>query len=309
MKMLDVALVGTGGMMPMPGRFLSSMLLRQEGRLYLVDCGEGTQVSMKQLGWGFKAIEAILFTHYHADHISGLPGLLLTIGNAGRTEPVTLVGPKGLREVVEGLRRIAPELPFPIIYKVLEEQEDTMFSLGELSVRFLPVEHLVKCYAYRFDLSRKGRFDANKAKENGVPKSCWSRLQKNGVVTENGVTYTADLILGEARRGLSLSYCTDSRPVNRLVEFIKDSDLFVCEGMYGSDEKKSKAVENKHMLFSEAAALARAGNVKRLWLTHYSPSLSDPQEFYAVAAGIFENTTLGFDRMTDALLFDKEEAL
>ena len=149
--MLDICLLGTGGMMPMPSRFLTAMLARLNGRLALIDCGEGTQVTMKMLGWGFKAIDVICFTHFHADHISGLPGLLLTIGNAGRTESLTLIGPVGLQRIVEGLTLIAPELPFPIEYIELDKDTPNPIQVGAFEIHHCPADHMVKCFAYRID--------------------------------------------------------------------------------------------------------------------------------------------------------------
>lgn len=303
--MLDLCLLGTGGMMPMPSRFLSSMIARLNGRLLLIDCGEGTQVTLKMLGWGFKAIDAVCFTHYHADHISGLPGLLLTIGNAGRTEPLTLIGPKGLKEVVEGLCRIAPELPFPISFMELEPNMTEPIAIKEYHISWLPVDHMVRCMAYRLEVKRKGRFDVKKAMELKIPKSIWSKIQKNGSAEYEGRIYTENMIMGQERKGIRISYCTDSRPVERLVEFIRGSDVFICEGMYGEDEKKQKAIENKHMLFSEAASLAAKSEVKELWLTHYSPSLSEPELFLQNASCIFPNTVLGYDRMIQTIFFQE----
>jgi len=115
--MLDVALLGTGGMMPLPNRFLTSMLCRVNGLMLLVDCGEGTQITLQKLGWGFKNIDAIAITHFHADHISGLPGILLAMGNADREDPLLMLGPPRLAHVVQSLRVIVPELPFEIYFK------------------------------------------------------------------------------------------------------------------------------------------------------------------------------------------------
>ena len=294
--MIDVALLGTGGMMPMPERFLSSMLLRINGRLILVDCGEGTQVTLKMLGWGFKAIDTICFTHYHADHISGLPGMLLTIGNSGRTEPVKLIGPPGLKKVVEGLRLIFPELPFKLEYIEIDNV-DCVIDFNDFSLKANEGDHRIKCLSYRFDISRKGKFSVEKAKTLGLPVNMWSILQKGGTVEYNGKIYTSDMVLGNARKGIRLSFCTDTRPVDSLVNFINGSDLFVCEGMYGENEKQKKAIEYKHMLFSEAAKLAKLGNVKELWLTHLSPSMKEPELFIDNAKKIFANTKVGYDRM------------
>lgn len=300
--MLDICLLGTGGMMPMPNRYLTAMLTRLDGRMLLIDCGEGTQVTMKMLGWGFKAIDVICFTHYHADHISGLPGILLTIGNSGRTEPIKLIGPVGLTKVVEGLRQIAPELPFPIEYIEITQKQETVV-IGKFHISCQAVDHIIKCYAYRIDVKRKGKFDTQKAQSLNVPKEIWSKLQKENSAEFQGKYYTSEMVLGQERKGISVSYCTDTRPVDQLIPFIKYSDLFICEGMYGENEKKQKAIENKHMLFSEAAQLAKNGNVDKLWLTHYSPSVSEPEQFLLNATSIFPNTELGEDRKKITLFF------
>ncbi len=175
--MIDIALLGTGGMMPMPERFLSSMLLRINGRLIMTDCGEGTQVTLKMLGWGFKAIDMICFTHFHADHISGLPGMLLTIGNAGRTEPLKLVGPVGLKKVVDGLRLICPELPFKLEFIEITEF-GKKYDFRDFTLMANEGDHRVKCVSYRFDVPRKGKFSVDKAKALGLPVIYWSVLQK-----------------------------------------------------------------------------------------------------------------------------------
>lgn len=306
--MLDICLLGTGGMMPMPNRFLTAMLARLNGRLLLIDCGEGTQVTLKLLGWGFKAIDTICFTHFHADHISGLPGMLLTIGNSGRTEPLTLIGPQGLQEIVEGLRKIAPELPFDIEYKEIKQNDtDTQQSilLNGFQIDSLFVEHLIPCLAYKISVPRKGKFDIKKANQLTLPKHLWSILQKGEEITYDGKKYTPNMVMGKKRKGISVCYCTDSRPVSQLIPFIENSNLFICEGMYGEEEKLNKAIENKHMLFSEAASLAKKANVLKLWLTHFSPALSEPELFLENATKIFENSILGEDRKWETLFFSE----
>ncbi len=303
--MLDVALLGTGGMMPLPDRFLTSLMLRLEGRMMLIDCGECTQVTMKQLGWGFKNIDVICFTHYHADHISGLPGLLLTIGNSARTEPLTLVGPKGLVKVYEGLKTICPELPFQV--NIVELESNESINISVFNINSLKVNHKITCYAYRVDVKRAGRFNVEKAVALNVPKKVWSILQKQPSAEFDGKIYTSDMVLGDGRKGLSVSYCTDTRPVDALPNFVKDSDLFICEGMYGEEEKINKAREYKHMLFSEAARIAKQGNVKEMWLTHFSPAMPFPEMYIKNAKNIFENTLLGQDRKSVSLMFENEK--
>ena len=301
--MLDVCLLGSGGMMPLPYRWLTSLMTRFNGSSLLIDCGEGTQIAIKEKGWSFKPIDVICFTHYHGDHISGLPGLLLTMGNADRKEPLTLIGPKGLERVVSALRVIAPELPFPIIYKEIEGAEQT-FELNGYRLKAFRVNHNVLCYGYTMEIDRAGKFDVERAKEQEIPQKYWKHLQKGETIeTENGIL-TPDMVLGPPRKGLKLTYTTDTRPTNSIRENAKDSDLFICEGTYGEKEKAAKAVEYKHMTFYEAAHLAKDAQVKEMWLTHYSPSLTRPEEYMDEVRRIFPEAKAGKDRMSRELAFE-----
>ena len=303
--MLDVCLLGTGGMMPLPYRALTSLMVRCNGMNVLIDCGEGTQVSIKQQGWSVKPIDVICFTHFHADHISGLPGLLLTLGNAERREPVTMIGPKRLEKIVNALRMLAPELPFPIRFIELENDQES-FEFNGMRINAYKVNHNITCYGYSLEIDRAGKFDVEKAKRLEIPMPLWSRLQKGETIRDETGIYTPDMVLGEPRKGIKLTYCTDSRPTKTIVENAKGSDLFICEGMYGEPEKEKKAKEYKHMTFYEAANMAKEAEVKELWLTHYSPSLVRPQEYEKQVREIFSNTVIPKDRRTTTLMFEEE---
>lgn len=292
--------------MPLPYRWLTSMMARCEGSSLLIDCGEGTQVALKEKGWSPKPIDIICFTHYHADHISGLPGLLLTMGNAERTKPLTMVGPKGLERVVTALRCIAPELPFPLRFMELEESRQKL-RLGPYVIDAYRVNHNVVCYGYGITIPRAGRFDVERAKAANVPMKAWSRLQKGEIVEIDNKRYTPDMVLGPERRGLKVAYCTDTRPVPVIAEYAKDADLFICEGMYGEDGKETKAREYKHMTMYEAASLAQKAEPKELWLTHYSPSLTRPEEYMEKVRKIFPRAKAARDGWSAELTFEEEE--
>ena len=303
--MLDVCLLGTAGMMPLPYRWLTSCMTRYNGSHLLIDCGEGTQIAIKEKGWSFNPIDIICFTHFHADHISGLPGLLLTMGNAERTEPLLLVGPVGLKRIVENLRCIAPELPFEIEYMELTEK-DVEFEKNGYHIHAFKVNHNVACYGYSVEIHRGGKFDAERAKEQNIPLKLWNPLQKGNTVTLDGKTYTPDMVLGESRRGLKITYCTDTRPTSAIAEAAKDSDLAILEGMYAEPEKLVKAKQYKHMTFYEAAKIAKEANVKELWLTHFSPSLVGAENYMPKVKEIFPKARLGKDGLSVDLLFDED---
>ena len=291
--------------MPLPYRWLTSLMLRYEGSQLLIDCGEGTQIALKKRGWSFKPIDIICITHFHADHISGLVGLLLTMGNAERTEPVTMIGPRGLERVVNSLRIVAPELPFPIEFIELSEAKATI-TVRDYVITAYRVHHAIPTYGYAVEIPRAGRFQVEQAQALGLPVQYWSHLQKGETVEFEGETYYPEMVMGPPRKGLKVAYCTDSRPTQSIVDGAKGADLFICEGMYGEEGSEERAAEHKHMNFVEAAALAKAAEVKELWLTHFSPALNRPDEFIDVARAIFPNTKTGTDGMSLTLKFEEE---
>jgi ribonuclease Z len=303
--MLDLCLLGCGGTMPLPNRFLTSLLVSFKGRKVLIDCGEGTQVTMKLANTGFKNIDAICFTHYHADHITGLPGVLLAIGNAGRTDPLAIYGPKGLSKVIKGLTVIVPFLPYKLELHELPLDQEASFQVGELYLSTLPVEHSLDCIAYLIEVKRRPEFLPEKAKELNIPTQYWKFLQRGEEVLVGEERFLPEQVLGPPRKGLKVGYVTDARPSEKLVHFLQNCDLLICEGMYGEDEKLPGAITYGHMLFSEAAQLAKEAGVAELWLTHFSPSLLDPENYLDVATNVFPNTKIGCDRMTTTLTFAK----
>ncbi len=302
--MVDVTLLGTGGMMPLPYRWLTSLMVRYNGSSLLIDCGEGTQIAMRERGWSANPIDVICFTHYHADHISGLPGLLLDMANSDRTDPVTIIGPKGLARVVSGLRVIAPELPFDVELKEFTGAGET-FELFGYTLKSFKVSHSVPCYGYIFEISRAGRFDKDAAEANGIPLEYWGRLQKGETVSDGGRTYEPSTVLGPARKGIKVSYCTDTRPVDSISENITGSDLCILEGMYGDAEDYEKAVKKKHMTMQEAAKLAKDAGVSELWLTHFSPAMGRADRYSDEIKGIFENAVIPKDGRTTELNFEE----
>ena len=304
--MIDLVLLGCGGNVPIPNRNLSSLFINYRGHKILIDCGEGTQVSMRMKNCGFKDIDLILITHLHGDHIIGLIGLLSTIGNSGKSDNLTIVGPRGITEAINAIRVLVEYLPYKI--NIIEDPKET-FSiendiLKDLEISTLELEHSTECLGYSLYFNRTPKFNVQKALKNNVPKELWNRLQNNNEIFYNNRTYTSNMVLGDDRKGIKISFVTDTRPLFTIPDFIKDSDLFVCESMYGDDLDISKAVKNKHMTFTEAANLARLGEVKKLLLTHFSPSLENPHEYLGNATRIFENTIIGEDRLSLSLNYE-----
>lgn len=302
---LEVFVLGTGGMMPLPGRHLTSVLVRREGDLFLFDCGEGTQVSLRRMNLRWKKISMIFISHIHADHVTGLPGILMLSSQVDRDEPLYVVGPPKIADYVQANRRI---LEMYINYKieVVEESgEREVIRRNGYRVRTFRLSHSKPCLAYCLEEDmRPGVFYPEKAEALGIPRGpLWSQLQDGSPVRlDNGRIVEPSQVMGEKRKGRKFSFVTDTVPVSGLEGFVEGSDLLICEGMFAGELIES-AAEKKHLTAKQAAQLARDGNVERLGLIHYSPRYTkkDLQRLQDEAREIFSDTFLTRDGQTIAL--------
>lgn len=315
--MLDIVLLGSGGGMPMPNRHLSSLLIKYMGRKILFDCGEGCQVAMRKVKSGFKTIDIICISHIHGDHIFGLPGLLSTIGNSERTAPITIIGPVGISNVIKGMLVSIAYLPYdihiiedpksPIILNSTNDglevvESDDLFGKN-IILNTLELDHSAPCLGYNLLIPRQPKFLPEKALEEGIPKELWSLLQKGESIQYNEKYYESDRFLGEERKGIKISFITDTRPLREIIDFIDVSDLFICEGTYGDNDDLDKAILNKHMTFKEAAELAKLGNVKELLLTHFSTAMDNPEEYLDGIEDIFNKSIIGYDGFSKSITY------
>lgn len=301
--MLDVVLLGTGGMMPLPGRPLSACLLRSGGETMLFDCGEGTQVNWRVSGWPFKPCGTILLSHLHADHVAGLPGILFQLAHSGRSDPVTIYGPVHTHEIASHLAVIVGRMPFEI--RVVELAGGEQLELpGEMRLESLAVQHGMPCLAYAVSLARAPRFDVERARALGVPQEHWKRLQRGETVA--GVL--PQDVTGPPRRGLRIALVTDTRLIDELAGFVRDADLLVCEAMYPGDGDDAERAEARgHMTARQAAGLARHAGVRRLWLTHFSPSVEDVAAIGGAARDDFPDVVVGEAGLRETLRFEDED--
>lgn len=305
--MIEVCLLGTGGMMPLVNRFLTSLFVKCNGYGILIDCGEATQIAIKKAKLSPADIDYILITHFHADHISGITGLLLSMGNCDRVKPVIIVGPKGIETVVRSLMIIAPELPFEVRFIDCDTKSD-FINLIPYRIQYFKLKHKIPCLGYNIFLDRLPEFKPEKAKENNIPIKYWNKLQHGEIVIddESGEKYTQEMVTGNIRKGLKISYLTDTRPCDNIVNLCKDSDLFICEGMYGDETKKDSVKSKMHMTMQEACEIANKTNPKEMWLTHYSPAETKPQIYENELKNIFKNVSIVKDGIKKTLLFDDE---
>ena len=305
--MLEFCTLGTGGTLPIPERALSSLYVRVNGRSMLIDCGEGTQVGIRRLGWGFRCLDGMLLTHYHGDHCTGIAGLLLSLEKAGRDEPFHIWGPKGLKRVVEGLCVIVPPLSFAVMLHELPPEGGELELIG-LKIRAFPVNHGgIPCFGYRMILERGAVFDPEKATALGVPVQDWKRLQQGETVRYGMQKVRPEDVTGANRRGITLVFSTDTRPCETLEKNCAGADLLILEGMYGTEEKMPQALRNHHMLFAEAAEIARKAEAGGLLLTHFSTSMEMPEEFLPAAREIFERTWAAEDGLTVTMRYPEKE--
>lgn len=299
--MITATLLGCGGTQPLPDRALSALALTVGGGTLLLDCGEGTQTALRRQRVSLYRIDGILLTHYHGDHIFGLPGLWQTMASLGRTEPVMMAGPPGLEELVQTLYRAAGPLPFALQLHPLPGCQGSL-TLGALRIQAFPLRHRAPCCGYVCTLSRAGRFDAARAKAAGIPVPLWSRLQNGECVGG----FTPDMVLGPPRRGLKVVYATDTRPTPELCRAAAGADLLCMDSTYANDEDLDKARLYGHSTCRETGELAAKAGVRRLWLTHYSAAVTDVAPGLAAARAAFPAAEAGYDGLRGELHFDRE---
>lgn len=294
---LELFILGTGGMMPLPGRFLTSALLRRGGELFLFDCGEGTQVSLRKLNLKWKKISTIFISHTHADHVTGLPGIMMLSSQVERNEPLYIIGPPNIKEYVESSWKA---LDMYINYKVIikEITEPGIVYEGEgYVVKAFRLNHSKPCFGYTLiEEPRPGIFNPEAAQSLHVPRGpLWATLQSGkDVILEDGKCIHPEMVMGKKRKGRKFSFITDTKYFNTIKDNVTDSDVLICEGMFRSELQES-AAEKKHLTSVESGSIARnAGGVKKMGLIHYSPRYAeyDLRRLLQEAKNIFPNTFL-----------------
>ena len=308
--MIDVTLLGTAALVPLPERALTAALLTCSGRSILFDCGEGTQIAARRAGVSLMKADVIALTHYHGDHIFGLPGLLQTMSSLGRVDPLTITGPEGLEEALSPILAMTGWVTYPVRLMTLPGEGLPLCRLNrhwpELArLEAFPTFHRVVSQGYCFTLGRMGVFKPERARALGVPTAQWRLLQTGRSVQVGDATVSPDMVLGEPRKGLKFVFSGDTAPCEALVRAAEGADLLICEATYGENEQAALAAGHGHMVFAQAAEVAARARVKRLWLTHYSQMIQDPQECLPNAAAVFPDARCGEDGMRMTLSFEQ----
>ena len=307
--MVDITLLGTAALSPIPERALTAATLSCAGHTILFDCGEGTQTAARRAGVSLMKADLIALTHYHGDHIFGLPGLLQTMSSMGRTEPLYITGPEGLREALSPILRLTGWIAYELRLIDMPEGGLQLAELvkgwpAEATLRAFKTEHRVPSQGYGFTLGRAGRFQPQIAKALGVPTQQWGRLQRGQSVRVGDAVVRPEAVLGEPRRGLKFVFSGDTAACDSLIEAARDADLLICEATYGENAQARLAIDHGHMNFAQAAEVAARAHARRLWLSHFSQMIEDPEACLPNAAAIFPDAVCGTDGMRVTLRFE-----
>ena len=317
--MIDITLLGSAAAMPTPQRGLTAAVLRCGGRCILFDCGEGTQVALRREKISPLKIDLIALSHFHGDHIFGLPGLLQTMSCLRRTEPLTITGPEGLADAMEPVLRMAGVTDFAI--RLAPCPEALGFVMREIHPVWpkearcapIPTVHRVPSQGYVFSLPRPARFEPEKARALGIPENQWGKivdrpgepvLLEGKPLYQQGRPVYGHMLMGKPRRGLRLVFSGDTLPCPAMAEAAAGADLLIHEATYGEDSYEEQALLYGHSTFRQTALLAAQAQVRELWLTHFSQTMRNPEDCLPTAQAIFPNTRCGYDGLAVTLRFD-----
>ncbi len=299
---MECILLGSGGMMPMPKRLLTSVAVRHKGRVILFDAGEGTQLGWKKAGLGYRALQIIAVSHLHADHCLGIPGLMMLRAQMDDPDPLTIVGPPGIGEFVSTVQRLLDfHMNYPVNFVEWSEAGGPV-ALEDRDWKLLwhPLKHTRFCLGFRLEeKDRPGKFNEKIAREMGVPQGpLWGKLQKGeSVALEDGRTVSPRQVLGPSRRGRHIAYVVDTVPAKNVYELCRHADLAFMEGMFLRREE-DHARERGHMTVWDAARIARRARVREAVLVHVSPRYEDDDlvRFEEEAASQFDRVRMGRDQ-------------
>ncbi len=322
---MELIILGSSAAIPVRERNLSSTALKYKSELLLFDCGEDTQRSLVEAGLKFNKPLKILISHFHGDHIIGLPGLLFRFVLNQRTAPVTIFGPVNLFLYLSVHRKVLGLKPnYPITVKEIDEKqnqliiyegldselpkeklnmkENTIFDGKKYTLKYTLVDHSVLAFAYSFiEKPRSGKFNPEKAIEFGIPESSlWKKLQEGEIIDYKGklIDPIKERIVGPKRKGRKVTYSGDTAPCKNLIELGKNSDILIHEATF-SKELSDMAIEKKHSTSTDAANVAKKMEAKQLILTHLSSRYRDESllELLEEAKEIFPNTLIAEDLM------------
>ena len=296
--MFRVVILGSGASLPTLQRGAAAVAVQVGGDLYLIDCGEGTQIQFRRARLRFGRLRAICISHLHGDHVNGLVGLLQTLSLGGRTERLRLVGPHGIAEYWQAIQRhqgvrLAYELD------VEEIQEGTFLEASDHHIEAAPLDHGIATLGYAIvERDKPGRFDVEAATELGIePGPEYGRLQRGESVTNaGGEIVRPEQVMGPPRAGRRIAYCVDTRPCEAAVRLGRGADLFLCDATFG-EELRDEARKRGHCTARQAATMASRADARRLLLTHVSARYHDARPLLAEAREVFPETSLGEDLM------------
>lgn len=297
--MVDVCLPGTGGMIPLLNRWLACCWIEYNGKAFLIDCGEGTQIALKKSGCKINRLDVLMITHFHTDHVAGLAGLLFALGNSGKTTELSIIGPAGLENVLSAMLIFVPFLPYKIKTNEIADNRKGKIETDEMIISYMPLSHGITCFGYSVAVRRKPEFNPDKANLLNIPiipKELFKLLHAGQSVQSNDGNITEPESVSDGKRAeIRVCYCTDTLPIDAISDFARGADLFICEGMYGDEKEHERVAKKGHMLFSESARLAKNAEVKRLWLTHYGPACLNPDKYINNARRIFPKSIAAHD--------------